>query len=53
MSLGRSGPGGFLETHRSPFGGVFLASAQTASEFLGTLPRFELLAVTGSPEQAA
>ena len=36
MSLGRSGPGvrsGFLETPRTRFGGVFLASAQTASQF--------------------
>ena len=35
MSLGRSGPGvrsGFLETPRTRFGGVFLASAQTASQ---------------------
>jgi len=31
VSLGRSGPGvrsGFLETPRTPFGGVFLASEQ-------------------------
>ena len=36
MSLGRSGLGvrsGFLETPRTPFGGVFLASEQTASQF--------------------
>ena len=36
MSLGRSGPGvgnGFLETPRIRFGGVFLASARTASQF--------------------
>jgi hypothetical protein len=36
VSLGRSGPGvrsGFLETPRTLFGGVFLASAQTASQF--------------------
>ena len=36
MSLGRSGPGvrsGFLETPRTRFGGIFLASAQTASQF--------------------
>jgi hypothetical protein len=36
MSLGRSGPSvrsGFLETPRTRFGGVFLASAQTASQF--------------------
>ena len=36
MSLGRSGPGvrsGVLETPRTPFGGVFLASEQTASQF--------------------
>ena len=35
MSLGRSGPGvrsGFLETPRTRFGGVFLASAQTVSQ---------------------
>ena len=35
MSLGKSGPGvrsGFLETPRTRFGGVFLASAQTASQ---------------------
>ena len=35
LSLGRSGPGvrsGFLETPRARFGGVFLASAQTASQ---------------------
>ena len=35
MSLGRSGPGvgnGFLETPRIRFGGVFLASAQTAAQ---------------------
>ena len=35
MSLGRSGPGvrsGFLEIPRTRFGGVFLASAQTASQ---------------------
>jgi len=35
VSLGRSGPGvrsGFLETPRTRFGGVFLASAQTASQ---------------------
>ena len=35
MSLGRSGPGvqsGFLETPRTRFGAVFLASAQTASQ---------------------
>jgi hypothetical protein len=36
LSLGRSGPGvrsGFLETPRTRFVGVFLASAQTASQF--------------------
>ena len=36
MSLGRSGPGvrsGFLETPRTRFGGVLLASARTASQF--------------------
>ena len=36
VSLGRSGPGvrsGFLETPRTRFGGVFLASAKTASQF--------------------
>ena len=36
MSLGRSGPGirsGFLEMPRTLVGGVFLASAQTASKF--------------------
>ena len=36
VSLGRSGPGvrsGFLITPRTRFGGVFLASAQTASPF--------------------
>jgi len=35
VSLGRSGPGvrsGFLETPRICFGGVFLASAQTAAQ---------------------
>jgi hypothetical protein len=35
VSLGRSGPGvgnGFLETPRIRFGGVFLASAQTAAQ---------------------
>ena len=35
MSVGRSGPGvrsGFLETPRTRFGGVFLASGQTASQ---------------------
>ena len=36
MSLGRSGPSvrsGFFETPRTRFGGVFLASAQAASQF--------------------
>jgi hypothetical protein len=36
VSLGRSGPGvrsGVLETPRTPFGDVFLASEQTASQF--------------------
>ena len=36
MSLGSSGPGirsGFVEIPRTRFGGVFLASAQTASQF--------------------
>jgi hypothetical protein len=35
VSLGRSGPGvrsGFLETPRTRFDGVFLASAQTATQ---------------------
>jgi hypothetical protein len=38
VSLGRSGPGGrsgFLETPRTRFGGVFLASAQTGSQSAG------------------
>ncbi len=36
VSLGRSGPSvgsGFLETTRTPFGGVSLACAQPASQF--------------------